>query len=162
MSRFRVLSVGQCAFDHGRIARFLEQSFEAQVLAADTHAEALDLLGRENRMDLVLINRVGDRDGASGLDLIRTIMADSSLRNLPVMLVSNDVNAQAEAERLGARPGFGKAELSFEETVRRLRSVLEGSPTDEPCETHSFLEGRSSDRESEASRQAARNEHTPA
>src|SRR3954470_1596899 len=125
MTRPRILSVGQCAFDHSRIARHLEQAFQAQVLGVSTFDEALGAL-RSGKYDLALVNRVSDLDGARGLDLIRSIKAEPGLAGVPVMLVSNYPEAQAEAEALGALPGFGKAELTSKETRERLESVLVG------------------------------------
>lgn len=125
MSAPRILNVGQCGFDHSSISRFLQQSCKAEVDAADSGAEALDALRSEPaRYDLVLVNRVFDRDGSPGLDLIREIRADSTLAQVPVMLVSNFANAQQEAIDLGALPGFGKSDLDDEATARRLRDAL--------------------------------------
>lgn len=106
----RVLSVGQCGFDHGSLARQFRDAFGATVERADTFPEALDAL-RGGGIDLVLVNRVTDADGTHGVDLIRTLKADPGLAAVPVMLVSNFASAQQEAEGLGARPGFGKSDL---------------------------------------------------
>ncbi|HWE36163.1 MAG TPA: hypothetical protein VG406_06290 [Isosphaeraceae bacterium] len=120
-----VLSVGQCAFDHASISRALSRGFGARVEGADTAAEAIARIrGRAERPDLVLVNRVGDRDGAPGLDLIRALKADPDLAPLPVMLVSNFAHAQDEAVALGAVPGFGKAELGSPSVLDRLRAAL--------------------------------------
>jgi len=119
----RILSVGQCGLDHASLTRALGQAFAAQVTAADTHAEALRAL-RGGPFDLVLVNRIGDRDGARGLDLIRTLKADSGLASLPVMLVSNYPEAQAEAVELGALPGFGKSALGEPRTRELLAAAL--------------------------------------
>lgn len=119
----RVLNVGQCGFDHGTIARFLGRDFGADVVDARTPKEAVELLRGES-YDLVLVNRVSDADGSSGLDLIQTLKADPALAAVPVMLVSNYPDAQAQAEALGALPGFGKAEISKTKAQERLRSVL--------------------------------------
>jgi CheY-like chemotaxis protein len=127
MDRPRVLSVGQCAFDHGAIARYLEQTFRAEVRGADSFDEALGAL-RSERFDLVLVNRVSARGGARGLDLIRRLRADPELASVPMMLVSNYPDAQREAEALGALPGFGKAELRSPKGAGRLQAVL-GDPT---------------------------------
>lgn len=124
MTPFRVLSVGQCGFDHSRIARYLEQSFRAQVRGVSTFDEALDVL-RSGPYDLVLVNRVNDLDGASGLDLIRSLKADASLANVPIMLVSNYPEAQSEARALGALAGFGKSDLKSETTRTLLGAVLD-------------------------------------
>src|SRR4051794_41085510 len=101
VSRPRILSVGQCGYDHGQISRQLGRHREAEVVAAATHAEALAAL-QQGGVDLVLVNRIGDRDGASGLDLIRAMKADPRTSAVPVMLVSNLADAQDEAVGLGA------------------------------------------------------------
>ncbi len=124
MSRLRVLSVGQCGFDHGQISRHLRQAFGADVVGADTVGEALDVL-RAERFDLVLVNRIGDMDDAPGTDLIRSIKADPALAATPVMMVSNYAYAQNDAIALGALPGFGKSALTHRETEERLRAVFE-------------------------------------
>ncbi len=123
MPRPRILSVGQCGYDHGQITRQLSQNFDAEVVAADTHAEALDALD-ESAFDLVLVNRVGDADGAPGLDLIRALKARAGSASAApaVVLVSNFADAQAQARSLGALDGFGKSDLgrpAFLDAIRR-------------------------------------------
>src|ERR1700739_5017315 len=84
----RVLSVGQCFADHSAIARTLARHFQADVIAAATGAEALDCL-RQDSFDLVLVNRILDRDGSSGLKVVEQIKSDAANGQVPVMLVSN-------------------------------------------------------------------------
>ena len=110
MDKPRILSVGQCSFDHASIVRHLGQVYGAEVAGADSKGQALTTL-RAGQFDLVLVNRVLDADGTSGLDVIRAIKADPELAGTPVMLVSNYQDAQSEAQSLGALPGFGKADL---------------------------------------------------
>jgi len=119
----RVLSVGQCGFDHGTIAHTLKAEFGVEVVPAGTQSEAVAALQRGG-FDLVLVNRVFDEDGGSGIDLIRTLKADPALSSVPVMLVSNYPDAQREAETLGALPGFGKAELRTPKAKERLEAAL--------------------------------------
>ena len=123
MSRHRILSVGQCGFDHGRISRHLHQTLAADVEGAHGTDDALAALQRES-FDLVLVNRINDADGAPGIELIRRLKSDPALADLPVMLVSNYPDAQAEAVALGALPGFGKSELTAAATTDRLRELL--------------------------------------
>ena len=118
----RILSVGQCSFDHASIARHLGKSYGAEVAGANTIGGALVTL-RAGEFDLVLVNRVFDGDGTSGLDLIRAIKDDPELSDLPVMLVSNYEDAQAEARALGALPGFGKSDLRHD-SVPALEAVF--------------------------------------
>jgi two-component system chemotaxis response regulator CheY len=123
MANRQVLNVGQCGVDHTSVRWLLQREFAATVVPAATTAEALAQL-RRGRFDLVLVNRILDRDGSSGLDLIRQLHEDNALQEIPVMLVSNYADAQQEAEALGARPGFGKAELDRPQTLARLREIL--------------------------------------
>ncbi len=119
----RILDVGQCGMDHGSISRHLKKSYGAEVTGADSMGEALVSL-RAGAFDLVLVNRVFDGDGTSGLALIGAIKADPELADVPVMLVSNYPEAQAEAKQLGALPGFGKGDLRAGRSVAALDAAL--------------------------------------
>ncbi len=123
MSAPRVLSVGQCGYDHGRIARFLRDTFGAQVEGVDTADEALAAL-RAGPFRLILVNRVLDGDGSSGLGLIRSIKADATTGGTPTMLVSNYPEAQSQAVGLGAIAGFGKADLGRPRCQQALAPIL--------------------------------------
>jgi len=118
-----VLSVGQCFADHSSIARVFRTSFGAEVVAADSSRDALEQL-RQETFALVLVNRVLDADGSSGLDLIRAIKTEDELRAVPVMLVSNYDEAQAQAVQAGAAPGFGKAALGQPHMLARVEPYL--------------------------------------
>ena len=123
MSARKTLSVGQCMADHGRIAHMLRSTFGTEVVSADTADEAFQRL-RQESFDLVLVNRVFDRDGDSGLDFIRQMSVDERLCKVPIMLVSNYEDAQARAVAAGAQPGFGKASLQEPDTLDLLRAYL--------------------------------------
>jgi CheY-like chemotaxis protein len=120
----RVLSVGQCYADHSAIAGTLQRHFQAEVASAATVAEALTLL-RQQPFDLVLVNRVLDGDGSSGLAMVEQFKAEDRLRDVPIMLVSNYEDAQQQAVEKGALPGFGKAALGQPRMLARVRVVLE-------------------------------------
>jgi DNA-binding response OmpR family regulator len=79
---------------------------------------------RQGRFDLVLVNRVLDADGSSGLELIRQLLASKDMPAPPVMLVSNYEDAQRDAVAAGAAPGFGKAQLDDPNVLERLREPL--------------------------------------
>ncbi len=123
MSAKRVLSVGQCMADHTSITWTLRSQFQAEVRPADTLDEALEQL-RNDTFDLVLVNRVFDADGTSGVDFIRRLKAEEAFRSVPVMLVSNYEDAQREAEQAGAVPGFGKAALGQPAMIGRVKAFL--------------------------------------
>jgi CheY-like chemotaxis protein len=124
MAAKRVLSVGQCGPDHGAIAWAL-RPLGADVTPAATRDQALERL-RAETFDLVLVNRVFDADGDSGVELIRTMKEDEALRATPVMLVSNYADAQQAAVAAGAEAGFGKAALGRPAMRDRVRPFLGG------------------------------------
>ena len=117
----RILDVGQCGVDGPRIGRFLVREFNCVVDRAHSKEQALALTA-VNAYDLVLVNRLLDRDRTRGIDVIAALRAAHPA--LRVMLVSNYPEAQEEAERLGALRGFGKSALESDETEELLRSIL--------------------------------------
>lgn len=119
----RVLDVGQCDFDHARISRMLADGFNARVDRAHD-ADAAREAVTSGAYDLVLINRLLDVDGSEGTSLIQRLLADDATRDTPVMLVSNYPDAQEDAERLGAEPGFGKDALDDTATLELLAPLL--------------------------------------
>lgn len=130
MAGKRVLSVGQCGADHASISSTLRRGFDAEVVAASTPEAALERLRRET-FALVLVNRVFDADGSSGLEMIQAIRGDEQMRSVPIMLVSNYADAQDEAVAAGAVPGFGKGRLGQPEMLERVRPFLDVAGTEE-------------------------------
>lgn len=125
----RALSVGNCAMDEATFRRVLDRQFGAELIAVDTAADALEAL-RSEKFDLVLVNRVFDIDGEPGLALIERIRSDGAFSDLPVMLISNYPDFQAQAEKVGAVPGVGKSTLSTMESLERLAAYLKPNSTD--------------------------------
>jgi two-component system, chemotaxis family, chemotaxis protein CheY len=120
----RVLDIGNCAPDHSAIRRQIEGSFDAQVDQADDLASAMTKL-EQQAADLILVNRKLDIDYSDGMAIVRHLKSDSRWSSVPVMLVSNYPEYQAEAVAAGAEPGFGKQELRMSETLEKLRKHLE-------------------------------------
>jgi CheY-like chemotaxis protein len=125
MSKPRVLDVGQCDYDHGQISSVLRGRFSAEVVRAHTAEEALGEV-KKGGYALVLVNRLFDVDHDSGIEFIKRVKGDAATQAVPVMLVSNLEDAQAQAAAVGAVPGFGKAALKNEATVDLLAPHLGG------------------------------------
>lgn len=119
----RILSVGQCGFDQRTISGYLASRFQARVDGAAGPIDARAAV-RSASYSLVLINRIIDRDGSSGLDLIAAFKADPQTAAVPIMLVSDLAEAQEAACRKGAVPGFGKSSLYQSETFERIKQAL--------------------------------------
>lgn len=118
-----VLSIGQCIPDESALERFLKANFDVQIETSAHGSDALEQM-KENSFDLVLVNRKLDADYSDGLNIIREMKQDESLKNIPVMLISNYPESQDEAVAEGALYGFGKLEYTRRETKERLSSVL--------------------------------------
>lgn len=118
MNKPLVLDVGQCDMDHHAIRALLEQ-LGVEVCRGRSQGEARALI-TANAFDLVLLNRIFDETGEEGIAFIKEVRA----AGMPVMLVSNYPDAQAEAVRLGALKGFGKARLREPETAELLKRCL--------------------------------------
>jgi two-component system chemotaxis response regulator CheY len=125
MSTRRVLSIGQCGADHGALARTFRQHFGAEVVSASDAAEARTLLDEEH-YDLILVNRILDSDGTSGMEIIKKLKGEETISAVPIMLVSNHEEAQREAMDHGAVAGFGKGSLGQPQMIARVCALLEG------------------------------------
>jgi two-component system chemotaxis response regulator CheY len=123
MAAQRVLSVGQCNPDHAAISRMLTDLFDVEVDRVMFVDEAVSALA-ERAYDLVLVNRLIFEDNSPGIDLIHHMRADPRSRGVPVMMVSNYPEAQAQAIAAGAVTGFGKDHLFKPETADRLAGYL--------------------------------------
>jgi len=119
----RILDVGQCDFDHGNISQLLSEEFDATVDRAANIQEARGAIQKQ-QYSLILVNRVLDADGSSGLDLIQQLRSQEPYREIPIALVSNYEDAQDAAVALGAKRGFGKNALDSPDTKARLASLL--------------------------------------
>lgn len=115
----RVLDIGNCDPDHHAIKRLIEQEFDAVVIRAHGPDDGLRAL-REQRYDLVLVNRVMDRDGSEGLPIIQAMKQDAELAEIPVLMITNYPDHQETAIAAGAEPGFGKRDLGKEQTIALL------------------------------------------
>ncbi|MEM6334589.1 MAG: hypothetical protein AAF823_14750 [Planctomycetota bacterium] len=128
--RTRILLVGHCAADTALLTGFARRHApQATVVSARSDADLADATPDT----LLLVNRVLERGFAtdSGVDLI------ASLANKPdapaAVLISNFPDAQQAALAAGARPGFGKAELTEPHAATALQAALNDpapAPTD--------------------------------
>lgn len=117
----KVLSVGNCGYDDSRIGRMLAAIGTAADRAHDA-ADAKAKLG-QNEYGLVLVNRVFDASGASGIDFVSELKKEKP--DLNMMLISDYPEAQARAISNGALPGFGKSQLSDPDTHARVKDALQ-------------------------------------
>jgi DNA-binding NarL/FixJ family response regulator len=121
----KILDVGQCGFDGPRMSRLLREKLDATVDCAATEEDATRRLAA-GKYNLVLVNRVLAADGASGVELIHTLITSGCAT--PLMLVSDHTDAQDIAVAHGAVRGFGKAVLAQPETFELIRNAAHSAP----------------------------------
>lgn len=119
----RILDVGNCGFDHSSLARMVEREFGAEAIAAHDASEALRQ-AKSGKYALVVVNRVLDGDGSSGLEIIQSLKNDPETKDVPVMMITNYADHEAKAVAAGAEPGFGKSTLNDPQTRARLARFL--------------------------------------
>lgn len=119
----RIALVGHCGPDTSYLMMAARRAApEAQVVRVNREADLTAFL--ESGAGLLLVNRVldGDFPDDGGADLIaRVRAAHPGVRG---MLVSNYPDAQAEAERAGALPGFGKRDIGSPMVLDRIRAGI--------------------------------------
>lgn len=125
----KILSTGQCNFDHAKISHAFKKAFDVKIERAHTGQDTFDYLNQNHKEqpDVILINRIIDRDGSEGVELIKKIRNNSEYDNISLILVSDLEPAQQAAQNAGAISGFGKSDLSRE----KLRNVLKQVPGDQ-------------------------------
>ncbi len=121
-----VLAIGHCGPDS-----WMLRSTAERALGSDIHFDACDDEGTmrerlESTSDpmLLLVNRRLDGffDAADGIALIQAALSSGRSR-LAAMLISNLSEALAQAEAIGAMPGFGKTALHASETATALQAA---------------------------------------
>ncbi len=113
-----VVLVGHCGPDSFMLTHAVRSAVPGAHVSLNTEEKHL----WESPADLLLVNRVLDGwyEDDSGMRLIR----QARERGVPAMLISNFAEAQAEAEQVGASPGFGKSEVRSDKARRAIRSAL--------------------------------------
>ncbi len=92
----RVLDVGNCGYDHGKISQMLQRNFNAEVISADSASETLERLARES-FDLILVNRKLDHDYSDGIEVIKLLKNHPEFSAIPVMMITNYPEHQEQA-----------------------------------------------------------------
>ena len=117
-SKAKIVLVGHCGPDSYALRSAVGSAVPgAEVVFANDDASVAAA-----GADLMLVNRVleGDFEDEAGIRLIAKLVS----AGMKVMLVSNYPEAQAEAERAGALPGFGKTAMFAAETKERLTRAI--------------------------------------
>ena len=118
-----VLDVGNCDPDHAMIRRMLTENFDVSVDRVMSVDEAIRCM-RQTSHDLVLFNGLIFADSSAGIELLTRARSDAALKTVPIMMISNQDEAQEACVAAGGRRGFGKAAIFEPSTVELLSAYL--------------------------------------
>ncbi len=119
----KIALVGHCGVDGPRIQARITSILDGADITAANDPETLKRVCDEG-CHLLLFNRelglgFDDELGVDGMAGIRESHPD-----VKMMLISDRADAQAAAEKIGALPGFGKADLGTSKVEKALRGAL--------------------------------------
>ena len=117
-----ILVVGNCSPDNAALAQMVHENFDVEIETASSNREA-DRVLSERRFDLVLVNRIFDATGESGIEMIERVTS-ASVDSPPILIMTNFADQRQLAIEKGAEGGFGKSELNSPSTVETLRRFL--------------------------------------
>lgn len=119
----KVLLVGHCAPDNTYLRMAVKSVAGDVTLSMADDGPALERALAQG-IDLVLFNReLGyDFEPALGVEMIRNLKP--RYPQVKMMLISNHVDAQAEAVAAGALPGFGKRQIGSPQVRQLLREAM--------------------------------------
>jgi len=84
----RILCIGNCSYDVHLLAAALKKNFEIEMREAETAVEASQAVSH-GEFDLIMVNRLFDSTGESGIELIKKM---KPIVKTPMMLISNYLN----------------------------------------------------------------------
>ena len=119
----KIALVGHCGIDGPRIQAQISQILDNADVAMANDPDALSAVV-DKGVDLLLFNReLGfGFDDEQGVDVMAELR--ESHPDVKMMLISDYPDAQKAAEKIGAVPGFGKADLGTPKVEKALKSAL--------------------------------------
>lgn len=92
----------------------------AQVIEAKNGADAIGILKSQNDIDIILLDIIMPVMG--GIEMLKTIRADESLRQLPVIILTTDETKKTEALDCGAN-GFLMKPVREKDVVTKISQL---------------------------------------
>ena len=115
--------VGHCSPDSSHLTMAVSAAVPGTKVIRTIDDASTDKLIGEG-VDLLLVNRAMEHgySEAVGTDYLRKLKAKAP--GVPMMLITNYADVQADAVKAGALPGFGKNSIMSAETKQKLRDAL--------------------------------------
>jgi len=92
-----------------------------EVIEAKNGSDAIGELKSRDDIDLVLLDIIMPVMG--GIDMLKVVRADESLRQLPIIVLTTDETKKAEALECGAN-GFLTKPIRNEELLKKIATII--------------------------------------
>ena len=92
-----------------------------EVIEAKNGSDAIGVLKSRNDIDLMLLDIIMPIMG--GIDMLKVVRADESLRQLPILVLTTDETKKAEALECGAN-GFLMKPIRNDDLVTKIKTVI--------------------------------------
>lgn len=117
----RILLVGHCGVDGPRLKDELSKAIPSVTVERINSDADLGAALKKGEA-LLLVNREPVGFDGEGIDLIKQVQADHP--GAKAMLVSDQADAQQEAEQAGALKGFGKSQMGSPRLAEHITRAL--------------------------------------
>ncbi|MDH4944567.1 response regulator [Sulfurimonas sp. C5] len=92
-----------------------------EVVEAKNGSDAIGVLKGRNDIDLILLDIIMPIMG--GIEMLKVVRADDSLRQLPIIVLTTDETKKAEALEAGAN-GFLMKPIRNDELIAKMNTVI--------------------------------------
>jgi len=92
-----------------------------EVIEAKNGADAIGVLKSREDIDLILLDIIMPIMG--GIEMLKVVRADDSLRQLPIIVLTTDETKKSEALEFGAN-GFLMKPIRSEELIKKIATVI--------------------------------------
>ena len=92
-----------------------------EVIEAKNGSDAIGVLKSRNDIDLILLDIIMPIMG--GIDMLKVVRADESLRQLPILVLTTDETKKAEALECGAN-GFLMKPIRNDDLIAKIKTVI--------------------------------------
>ncbi len=99
----------------------MKSGYAKEVIEAKNGSDAIGILKSRDDVDLILLDIIMPVMG--GIEMLKVVRADESLKQLPIIVLTTDETKKSEALENGAN-GFLMKPIRQDELIKRIKSVI--------------------------------------
>lgn len=99
----------------------LKTGYVKEVIEAKNGSDAIGELKNRNDIDLILLDII--MPVMNGIEMLKVVRADTSLKQLPIIVLTTDETKKSEAHEAGAN-SFLMKPIRQDELIQKIKSVM--------------------------------------